>query len=675
MKRRSLEKLAVLEIGERDYIELTLLRDLYIDKTSDIVYLTDGGKLYGFVCLGDLLYRMQDGVVKVTRKYTSLSDFQDDDARQIFALHNNIQKIPVVNDAGQVLGDYSRWDDSERTWIQWIMQQRPVWDRLKKYVREKKYREIYVIKPVQDKDWLRTILCEKLFSVKVPVIIVDKRKLKELLLVRDKALVIAMDEDEWRGIECIDGFDYEKISECLEWTTVSKLYERLNEYDKQERFDHYSISSEGAKSGNILKELEEKGVKILLFYNDPYYLTSYIKKFVKKNTEISHIYAIHSGEFYPADTEMGKRFFGELLAEEDYLDGVAQKEIIYGHRMHMTCDDFESHYYNVQGGKRKTCYQPSAYYRRIYLFGACLIMGAYQEDKYTIASWLQKKLCEQNYFYRVENCGSYDNIFEVMQKTDFQKGDVAVIWTGSNTYDGMDSIELKQIYEKNDVPAEWCLNTANHMNHKMTELVADEIYRKIKDGLKQDLLYDAQEGEKIRFKVDDYADLFGNYIKSAYLSRYFGKRQIRPGKIGCLVVNLNTDFFVLGAAVDKILQQVAELVIFIPNHLKKTRYSFNEYISLLSREFQDVPQILIAPGDGFVPYKNYFPSFYLGGNINAKQAQMDAQIFAQCIAQPLHISCRYELAGDEERTGVYHKVLGTVLPKFGVEFIECQEMI
>lgn len=674
MKRRCLEELAVFETEEKDYIELNLIRDLYIEKTSDIVYLTDSEKLYGFVCLGDLLYRMQDGVVKITRKYTMLDDFKDEEAREIFAQRNNIQKIPVLDTAGQLRGDYSRWDDSERPWVQWLLKQ-AVWSKLKKYLKEKQFHELYMVAPVPNKEWIKTDFIEKASLMRIPIQVLHKNQLRDLLLLRYKTLIVSVDEDEWRGIECIDGLDYEKSSEFLEWTTVSRLYEKLNQFDKQERFDHYSISSEGTKSGNLLKQLEEKGVKILLFYNDPYYLTNYIKKFVKRNTEVSHAYAIQSGEFWPVDTEMGKCFFAELLEKEDYLNGRAQKEILYGHKMHMTCGEYESRYYNVKDGKRKTCNQPSVYYRKIYLFGACLIMGAYQEDQYTIGSWLQKKLCDENYFYCVENCGSYENIFEVMQKIDFQKGDAAVIWTGSNRYEDMDCIELKQIYEKNDVPAEWCLNTANHMNHKMSELVADEIFKKIKDSLKKDIDYEDSQCESIKFRVDDYADLFGNYIISAYISRYFGKRQSSLGKTGCLVADLNIDYSLLSAAIDRILPDVVQLIIFIPSRVKKTRYSFNEYISLLGREYRHESKILIVPGDGFVPYANYFPSYYMGGVLAESQARMDAQIFAQCIAKPLHISCRYALAGDGEKNDVYHKVLETVLPKFGVEFVECQTIL
>lgn len=101
MIRRPLEDLAVYELDRAtDVIRFVDIRELYKNKTSDIVYLNLEGKLFGILCLGDLLHRMKDGIVPVVRDFTRLMDFEDDRARDIFKEKKNIQKIPVINENG-----------------------------------------------------------------------------------------------------------------------------------------------------------------------------------------------------------------------------------------------------------------------------------------------------------------------------------------------------------------------------------------------------------------------------------------------------------------------------------------------------------------------------------------------------------------------------------------------
>lgn len=620
------------------------------------------------------MHHSLNGSVEIVREFMKLDGFYDEKAREIFAAKNNIQKIPVVNEEGELIGDYSRWDDGEKFWIDWIMKQNMVWNRLGKYLKGQ-HQKIYIVEPDRRKAYVRQRIAEKVQMTKAVVRIIKKDQLTDLMQEEEKCLVLTTDLDEYRGIkclECIEGMKQEERDRKREWTTVSKLYERLEQYDRQERLARYSISSEGDQSGNLLKKLQEEGVHLLLLYNNPYYKSEYIKNFVRKNAENMRTYSINAEEFWPVESEAGKQFFGELLLEKDYMDGTAQKEILQGNKMQAAGKrEYKSRYYNVEGGKRKTCYQPTAFYRKVYFFGPCVIIGAYQEDKYTIESWLQKQLCDNRYFYRVENCGSYENSFKVMQNIAFQKGDIAVIWTGSNDYQGIDSIELKQIYEQNHVPAEWCISVAGHMSHKMTRVVADTIYRKIKVHLKDEAIEEnlyASEKRNVFFKVENYYDILGKYVQSMYLNRHFAKAESIGGKKGCFVADLDTDPALLSKYTDQIFRYVEELIIFVPNGVIKSKYSFREYISALNNIFKHNPGIQIVSGDKFIPYLDFFQSYYMGDILLKNEAELETQIFAQCIAKPLNLSFRFNLKSDDTRTDAYHEVLKKVLPEFGIEY-------
>lgn len=97
MHKRELDELAIYHLeSETDDIDIGLLHDLYVEKTSDIVYFIFEDRLYGIVCYGDLLHHMHNGNVRIVKNFTKLNDFCDDKAREIFESRNNIQKIPVV---------------------------------------------------------------------------------------------------------------------------------------------------------------------------------------------------------------------------------------------------------------------------------------------------------------------------------------------------------------------------------------------------------------------------------------------------------------------------------------------------------------------------------------------------------------------------------------------------
>lgn len=672
MRRRNLEELAIYKLERAvDSIPFWDIRSLFIEKTSDIVYLILNNKIYGIICLGDLLHRMRNGIVPIMKNFTKMEGFQDDVARELFAARNNIQKIPVINGAGEeLLGDYSRWDDTREPWIRWVIGQNVVWNKLKKYIKENHYQRVYLIKPVREKAWIEKEIISLFLSKKVVIDQIKKGQLIKSVCATEKNLIIATDEDEWRGALCIEAIDYKNIDSNFDLFGFSRFYEEVDRFDKQERMNHYSIVSEGGYAESCFEELRKKGVSILTFYNNVYHMSDYIKRVARKQLDDSKEFHLEQGEFWPADTEVGKKFFADLLDNEDYISGVAQREILQGHQRHKEgIKDYKSNYYNVVSGRRKTCYQPKTYQKTIYMFGLCLIMGAYLEDQYTIASQLQKKLCENGECFRVENCGSYRNIFEVMQETVFYEGDIIIVWTGENTYQGIDSVELRSIFEDHNVPVEWCLGTFTHINHKMSKIIADTFYKQIEGKLKSICGETKKKNKEIRFRVQNYRDIFGKYIYTTYIDKYFSG--IKESDVrGCIVVELNLEPALYKDILENICSEVDELLVFIPRKIVGTKYNFEEYIS----EFIGFTQenIKVVSGDGKIPYLNFFGSYYSEGDIIPEQAELDAKFFSQCIAKPLNIKYRFGFQGKffDSRINQYSNILKKELPKYGIKYIE-----
>lgn len=673
MRRRMAEELAIYELNsEKDEIQFKEIRNLLIDKTSDIIYITLCGKLYGILCLGDFLHHMKNGVVPIVKNFSSVNHFDENVAREIFTKRKNIQKIPIVSN-GYLLGDYSRWSDTDQVWIKWLSQQKNVWGQLKRYIRTNRYKKIYVVDPINEKNWIKDILIRLLENETINFTLLKKEKLHRLIHEEEKCLIFLTDTDEWRGIICIDEIDYETINENLAWFTFSKLYWELSRYDKQERLSHYSIISEG-RGIDAFEELQKKGVRILAFYNDTYYISNYIKAMVRRQADTIKTFDLKEGEFWPTETEIGKEYFGELLEKEDYLNGTAQKEMLYGHSLHKVRRDYSGRYYNVIHGYRKTCYQPEDCCGTIYIFGLCLIMGAYLEDKQTIASQLQKLLCDNGYYYRVENRGTYNNVFEEVQKIGFCKGDIAIIWTGENTYNGLDSIELRRIYELNQIPAEWCLGSFTHVNYKVAKIIADTFYKRIEPYLRYEQEQAENNNNNIFLKIQDYNDILGKYIQRIYLQRNFESLLNRGGKeIGCLLADLNIKPDIYSSILPQICAEIDYLIIFVPSIEIDTRYTVEECISELSKVALKDRKIGVFLGDGFVPYYNFFPTYYLAQQLSVEQAKMDVKVFSQCVAKPLNIKSRFCYVDQTyEKMVQYNEVLKEELPKYGIDYIEVE---
>ena len=296
-------------------------------------------------------------------------------------------------------------------------------------------------------------------------------------------------------------------------------------------------------------------------------------------------------------------------------------------------------------------------------------MGAYNEDQYTIASQLQKVLCEKGYSYRVENCGAYENVFEAMQRVVFHEGDVAIIWTGVNIYNGEMAVDLRRLYEENAAPAEWCLDSLGHLNYKMSKIIAEAFYHKMKACLKSGDRKTDGQNQPVLFKVDDYNDILGTYIKGVYLDRNFPEGEAAESK-ACIVVDLNMPPAEYVEAITR--NGMERLTVFVPKGVTDARYTFQEYIAQLSAITADRENIKVVSGDMCVPYYNFFQSYYIGKELSEKQARLDAKIFAQCIAKPLGICCRYGyIKGTKNSKEIlYHQILKEELPKYGVQYRE-----
>lgn len=62
MLKRDISELAVYRVEEeKEILPLECLRSLYLEKASEIIYITRNDKLYGIICLGDVIRHSVSG--------------------------------------------------------------------------------------------------------------------------------------------------------------------------------------------------------------------------------------------------------------------------------------------------------------------------------------------------------------------------------------------------------------------------------------------------------------------------------------------------------------------------------------------------------------------------------------------------------------------------------------
>lgn len=372
-----------------------------------------------------------------------------------------------------------------------------------------------------------------------------------------------------------------------------------------------------------------------------------------------------------------EKFWGELYQLEDYKSGSAQKELEKGW-INCRYEGTKGKYCNVKGGKRVTYYQPNEYIGTIYFLGPCIMFGAYTEDKYTIESYLQKKLLEKGYSYRVENYASplrFDSEIDdrLREINIYNKNDIVVYLSQSGEVAGVPNCSLWEIYERHQVSTDWITNYFLHCNNKVNQIIADNLFEFLKPSLLK------RKVQESNFQIDFYSAM-KKYVFDAYLVKYFNCfLEKKYHTIGAIVMNCNP--FTKGHKylIEQASQHVELLIVFVVEE-NESFFSFEERIRMVTDGTKDIANVMIVPSGEFILSKNNFAEYFTKEEDEIKMvklnAEYDIRIFADYIADPLHITHRF--AGEEPAdrvTQIYNAAMKKILPQKAISFIEIPRLM
>ncbi len=620
---------------------------ILLELPSNTIYFERQGKLIGIISTGDIIRacREKSDCVKINKSFSYIRIRESMKARVTFKEKRNINALPILSDDGVLIGDYTRWDDS--LWLEKVLIQG-------EDSKEEKWtcdRMIALVRP-DDRFADRRKLFNKFKNVlsekKAEVQCIDYTEVFQYLKLADRVLVV--DENEARAFGSIcniigaemKGYNY-KIS------TYKNFLERIDAGNNQCTVQ--------------IANLQNQGVTImgLLWKETPYY-EQLMEKISERFAAIGQSPTNQLSEVYYKD------FFADLYAEE-YIDEIMKTPFSVENYMGVNyLRDCQSMYYNVKNGERQTIGQPETYEKTIYFLGACYIYGHWVEDRNTIESFLQKRLCDSEKAVRVVNLGCtgmltcHQCFARIMTGIELKKGDILVIGNASDNIEGVEILDLCEILEKNKVGAEWMTDYPGHCNHKVNKLYADAVYEKL-----ESVISEKPEEQGMKIEKDS------NFVKLLYLDRYFSDfNSCDFEQIGSIVMNCNPFTYGHRYLIEKALETVDFLIIFVVEE-DLSVFSFVERFAMVCEGVADLKNVMVVPSGPFILSKMSFPEYFIKETSEdiSRHVEQDITTFAEVIAPQLGI--KYRFVGEEPEDGVterYNQAMKKILPQYGIKLVE-----
>lgn len=631
MKKRNYDELAVYCLEEeKRQVLIQEVRNLFIKKTTEVIYFVLNQRLYGIICLGDCL-RMDNGYIKINTEFSQITNWDLMRAKHMFMENCKINKIPVVNEEHMLMGDYSRWDD-ELTTKHFIS------DDMKAVLLmhiKKKSRVYIVVGDIGQGEGFKSYSDGKSTQ---NINIYDVKN-----YCSEDAVFIFGSEDERRAAECYYG------RRNPNFATWPQLYRNYIKRD----IDELELT---------LSALRQEGLYICLLGN------------YHENAALQNACAMAMSKRLEEEENPWSAFLDDLYTES-YGEKIASMQFVHTNMNGLRIlQDTETEVLNVKEGIRKTYYVPDQYVGTIWFFGACLIVGAFAEDKNTIESHLQKRLVENGYAYRVVNCGAWENVNRVLMNfTQFKKGDVIIVYTDTKRYKDFLNISLEDFYVQKNIPMKWADGHLHHCNHKVNELIANEVFEKIVPNLilcndmetqNSRVVYDI-EAVKLKLATETYINIyFADFMKERYQ------------KTGAIVMNCNP--FTKGHLylIERAAEQVDLLIIFVVQE-DKSLFSFEERFEMVKEGVCDLSNVKVVPSGNFILSHMTFPEYF--GKVKTDDLKTDIEydlrLWGECIVPSLGIN--YRFVGEEKEdivTDTYNTAMKKILSEYNVKVVEFSRM-
>ena len=624
-------RLNVIKLTTRtDAIPFETLCDAIQKQPSNVIYCESKGRIYGIISSGDVerSYFADRDYVPVNTNFTYVMPNESMRARKIFFDNAKINTIPVIDENGVLLGDYKRWDKPRIRQISLEVQQF-----------EQINRKAILVRPCvlfREKEEIFREFKAFLLSAGVTVCDIEWNKVLDYIESADEILVVDRDE-YWamRALLIMSGY--------VDYTDKIRTYENFIQY---------------SYVGTYMCSLRNENIPILnLVFRD----TCKSKMF---NRKLENKMVSRSLDRF--NNKVQQDFFCELYTPE-YADSIMKLPFSVSANATGKLKDCENKFCKVINGERYTVGQPDRYSRTIYFVGPCFVYGHFVEDKYTIESFLQKRLNAAKYDVRVVNCGSFyswmiEKELARIKELPLQKGDIVVVYFDNLSFQGVPELNLMDVLEYYNVEAGWVFENMRHCNHKVNYYYAEAIYNALADMM-------AVKVEGLGEKAGEDDDV----VKTIYIDKYFSDINFEQYKtVGSIVMNCNPFTYGHRYLIEQALRMVEFLIIFVVEE-DESLFSFTERFSMVSDGTKDLEHVMVVPSGPFILSKTSFPEYFVKESDEdiVQNTESDITCFAERIAPHLNIS--YRFVGEEPEdlvTNEYNNAMKKILPHKGITLVE-----
>ena len=635
-----------------DALDKKTVRRLLCEKPCNLVFVEVREKLYGIVSRGDVSRAKKAGsdIIPVNCDYSFIVGKQFMTAREIFREKKTIQEIPVVDREGRLTGMCSRTDDL--LYLDYLEYSDP-WKN-NRYIRpflEQLEAAVFVRAPKGDTrrervidQWIGEftkcgVRCELIDFAELP----EKQDEDTVILVVDEEI----DKGGYFVLESLDGSVYRS-----DHVHTFRTYERLMSdpaYDE------------------LIQKLADFGIKIYqLYYSEDENTEGRKRLWEGMRRWLEQPEARNVNPHVTPSSAQG--FYGELN-QGTYAAEVGKLYFdLESNNVYTRLKDIQSRYLNIVNGERVTIGQPAEADRTIWFFGPCIIIGGFVEDQYTIESILQKKLNENGYSCKVVNCGCHETPYQEMIRitsTPMKPGDVVVMFVDNRPVAGTESVDMVEILDKNNAPAEWLLDNPAHCNHKANALYANELYERMqREGV---LGAEVQQTERPSMLTLDLA------VNTLHLDlRYNAFHPRKDETVGFIGMHGNPFTYGHRYLIETASKQVDWLVCHVIEDELGT-FSYAERFAMTIEGTRDLPNIKVDGSGPFQATRNVFEEYFVKVEPTdiQKSATLDTLIFAEIIAKRLGITCRF--VGEEKhnpKMQYFNELLKEILPRYGIHVVE-----
>lgn len=557
--------------------------------------------------------------------------------KEWFMEHRNIYRVPVI-DNGILIGEYYDSDYIGRSLYKKI---------------EDKALEIIPIFHKEIAEWLDKLNVSFLeYKGLVPCNWKLNYKQTNVKYDADDYIIDSYFTNEMRKVLLPNSYNkYHTLSEIL----LKFLIDKFSLFAQQRNLNLYAVN--GIKRKELenlsLKEQENLRKNLEEVCQDYKYLC---KVFNDDQRSLQHVY------------------------QNRYNIGSLSKVVNNG--IHNVLVDVTSEYFNIVNGMRLTIGVPEKNIQNIHIFGPCIVHGLCVTDDKTISSLLQKELCENGFEnIAVHNYGlAYGkdllNDMLSMISTPFDDGDI-VIWIC-----GWDEVELQMLLNNNfsiiDGKSmfrgihDWFLDNPFHCSSKANGFLSQGIFKSIYNSLRKTenkapsykscreyytfpLIYnpDVMINSK---ELDSYID---------YITHY----KVNKNIVGAIVMNANPFTNGHRYLIEKALEEVEYLYIFVVESNKCASFDYMEREWMVKKSTEDLINVCVLSGGSVFTSELSFPEYFNRAvSTTTINPTLNNKIFGMRIAPALNITHRY--FGEETNDNVtkaLNKAASIELPNYGIQ--------